>query len=325
MLIFGKNNKKLEKLSKETKKRVYSFSLLSGHTCTFAKDCHAQVEIVNGKRKLFDGPHSVFRCFSASQEALYTAVYNSRKKNTEMIKNCGNSVANMRDLIESSLPKNAEIIRVHVAGDYMTLNYLLAWLEVAKFNPDIHFYSYTKAVPLYLKAADRVGIPSNFMFTMSRGGTHDHLIEENKLKEAIVVNSKEEADKLGLKIDETDYLAAYGTDSFALQLHSQGPKGSEQARLFSAKQKATKKIKKVSQLYKSVKIKDMTVSMNFDPEVLEKFQNYYKQNYENAFFKSLYQQPLLPDIDIVWPTLYNANYVRKTGTPIKGFMKNGTI
>lgn len=233
-LIFGRANSKLIKLQTKTGKRLYTFSLLSGHTCLFAKDCRAQVDIVDGKRKLTDGPYLKFRCFSASQEAIYSGVYNSRKKNTELIKDCGNIVGTMRDLINSSIPKNAEIIRTHVSGDYMTLNYLLAWLEVAKLNPNIHFYSYTKAVPLYLKAREKVGIPKNFMFTMSRGGTHDSLIDSENLKEAIVVTSKQEAKDLGLKIDTTDYLAAFGRKSFALQLHSQGPIGSIQAKLFSA-------------------------------------------------------------------------------------------
>lgn len=226
-LVFGRANSKLIKLQTKTGKKLYTFSLLSGHTCLFAKDCRAQVDIIDGKRKLTDGPHLKFRCFSASQEAVYSGVYNSRKKNTELIKDCGNIVGTMRDLINSSIPKNAEIIRTHVSGDYMTLNYLLAWLEVAKLNPNIHFYSYTKAVPLYLKAREKIGIPKNFMFTMSRGGTHDFLIDSENLKEAIVVNSKQEAKDLGLKIDTTDYLAAYSKKSFSLLLHGIQPAGSE--------------------------------------------------------------------------------------------------
>lgn len=292
-LIFGKNNKKLAKLAEKTKKRVHSFSLLSGHTCTFAKDCLAKVDIVDGKRKLYDGPDAKFRCFSASQEALYTAVYKSRKHNTDMIKSCGNSVAMMRDLIESSLPKNAEIIRVHVAGDYMTLNYMLAWLEVAKFNPDVHFYSYTKAVPLYLKCQEKVGIPKNFMFTMSRGGTRDDLIDSEKLKEAIVVNTEYDAMKLKLQIDTTDYLAAYGTDSFALLLHSQGAPGTEQAKLFASKKKRKPK-KKDKNFYNeynsffidSNTIKDFQINMNINKKAYDDLIESFKVNIDAKAWKS---------------------------------------
>ena len=50
----------------------------------------------------------------------------------------------------------------------------------------------------------------------SYGGRWDSLIEEHELKFARVVWSPEEAEKLGLKIDTDDRLAAYPGPSFAL-------------------------------------------------------------------------------------------------------------
>ena len=50
-------------------KKVYSFDLLSGFSCPFAKDCLSKAtEDSEGKRTIKDGPHTKFRCFSASQE-----------------------------------------------------------------------------------------------------------------------------------------------------------------------------------------------------------------------------------------------------------------
>jgi len=45
MLKFGKANAKLEALEKATGRKVYTFSLLSGHTCPYAKDCKSMAMI----------------------------------------------------------------------------------------------------------------------------------------------------------------------------------------------------------------------------------------------------------------------------------------
>jgi excisionase family DNA binding protein len=42
--------------------------------------------LVDGKRRIQDGPNTEFRCFSASQEVVYTNVYNLRKGNFDAIR-----------------------------------------------------------------------------------------------------------------------------------------------------------------------------------------------------------------------------------------------
>ena len=46
---------------------IYSFSLPSGYTCPFAVDCLSKADRVTGK--ITDGRDTLFRCFSASDEA----------------------------------------------------------------------------------------------------------------------------------------------------------------------------------------------------------------------------------------------------------------
>ena len=237
MLSFSKVNSKLSKLSKVTGKKVYSFSLLSGHCCPFAKECFSRVVQTPNGRRIQDGKYTKFRCFSASQEAVYTNVYNTRKKNTDLIKAC-KTKEEIVALIEKSLPKDVEILRVGVAGDYFSQMYLDAWLEVARRNTHIDFYSYTKSLPFLVKRLKK--IPPNFSFTASRGGKFDDLIEKHGLKSAEVVYSKYEARKKGLKIDETDEQAYRGTKSFALLIHGIGPKGSKQAKIYTTKLKGKK-------------------------------------------------------------------------------------
>lgn len=129
------------------------------------------------------------------------------------------------DLLEANLPKKFDILRVHVGGDFFNQVYFDGWMEVARRNPDKHFYAYTKSLKFWVKRID--SIPSNFSLTASYGGKHDELIVEHGLKYAEVVYSEEQADAMQFEIDHDDYHAAFGKKSFALLIHGTQPKGSE--------------------------------------------------------------------------------------------------
>tara|TARA_R100000406_G_scaffold37568_1_gene24934 strand:+ start:1600 stop:2379 length:780 start_codon:yes stop_codon:yes gene_type:complete len=235
MLKFSKANAKTQALANDAeladyltdKRKIYSLDLLSGYSCPHAKQCLSKAVVQdNGKRKIKDGKHTEFRCFSASQEVQYTNVYNSRKHNFDTLRKltCGQMV----DVINESLPKDAGIVRIHVAGDFFSQQYMEAWYTVALLNPRILFYAYTKSLRYWLNIRE---FPElwNFVLTASYGGTHDHLIDEFNLRSAKVVFSQAEAEELGLAIDHDDSHAAKPTlrdDSFALLLHGTQPKGS---------------------------------------------------------------------------------------------------
>lgn len=235
---FSKANAKIRQLSKvdsvakylTNKRKVYSFDLLSGHTCPYARDCHSKaVEIEGNRRKVVDGKHTDFRCFSASQEAFYTPLYNMRKSNMEILAIAaqpGGIDAAANSLI-SILPPDAGVIRIHVGGDFKTQAYFDAWIKVAKQCPNILFYAYTKSLPFWIK---RIGeIPANFVLTASRGGMRDDLIVKHNLRETVVVESELQAEKLGLEIDHDDSHAADPAkqkQSFALLIHGLQPAGS---------------------------------------------------------------------------------------------------
>lgn len=229
MLRFSKANTKLSKQGG----KVYSFDLLSGWSCPFAKQCKSRVDIVDGRRKIRDFVDTQFRCFSASQEAQYTNVYMLRKENFETICEC-ETVDEMADLIESAMPADAEVVRPHVAGDFFNETYFLAWLEVARRNPTKKFYAYTKALLFWVRHKSQVDALPNVVLTASYGGTHDHLIAEHGLRYAIVVGSVEDADALGLEVDDDDTHASDVSrrfQSFALVVHGTQPKGSEYAKI----------------------------------------------------------------------------------------------
>lgn len=215
-----------EHISDYEYRRVYSLDLLSGHTCPFAKECFAYVVEKDGKYSVKDGKHTKYRCYSASQEALYPNLYNLRKYNTDLLKQA-RTTKRILKLLQESLPDDAGVIRIHSGGDFFSQSYLDAWVELAETRPDVLFYGYTKALPWLLEWEI---LPENFIFTASRGGKRDDLIDKHKLREALVVFTEEEAWDQGLEIDHDDSHAAKPGKSFALLVHGIQPKGSEAGR-----------------------------------------------------------------------------------------------
>lgn len=220
LLKFGKGNAKLGK-------NVHTFTLPAGHTCPSARYCLSYADKVTGKIK--DGKDTEFRCFAASSEALYTNLRNRNWYNLSLLKRS----KNMAKLIQASLPKNAEIIRIHVGGDFFSEEYFDAWLIVACDNPQIKFYFYTKNISWWKKREHLIGnghkpgILFNVVPTASYGGKEDKLIEEYGFRYAFVVFSENEAKYRGFPIDHDDSHAMFHGDNFTLLLHGIQPKGTE--------------------------------------------------------------------------------------------------
>ena len=236
-LNFGEANAKLRGLEKAIGGKIWTFSLLSGINCPYAKECKSMaVMSVDGRLSIVDGPDTQWRCFSASQEVLFPNVYQSRKHNADTILPiAANNPAAAADLICANLPKKFAGIRIHVGGDFSTLNYFRAWIEVCKRNPSKIFYAYTKSLPFWIK--ELANIPSNFILTASYGGHKDDLIAKHNLRFAKVVFSVDEATSLGLEIDKNDF-SAYNpltkNNSFALLIHGVQPKGSKASKAVRA-------------------------------------------------------------------------------------------
>lgn len=220
-LRFQTGNAKLEK-------KILTFSLPAGHSCPFAYECQASADRHTGK--ITDGRFQKFRCFSASAEALYASTRVSRWKNFDLLR-AQKTKEGMRNLIMESLPKKAQIVRVHVSGDFFNQDYFDAWMEVAINLKHIKFYAYTKSVNYWL--ARKNSIPGNFELTASMGGAGDKVVTLNNLKNARVVFTEEEATNLQLEIDHDDSHAYSKGGSFALLLHGTQKKSSEASKALS--------------------------------------------------------------------------------------------
>jgi len=227
-LTFAVGNAKLGK-------EIATFSLPSGYTCPSAHLCLSKADRVTGK--ISDGEKTEFRCFSASQEAVFPAVRLSRWNNFEALKALGADYSRIASLIEKSLPVQ-DIVRLHVAGDFYSQAYFDAWIEVAKNNPTKTFYTYTKSLSYWIKRKNE--IPQNLKLNASKGGKHDNLITEHSLKFAEVVLTEQEAIDKGLSIDHDDSHAFAQDSSFALLIHGTQPKGSKAGVALSALRKQGK-------------------------------------------------------------------------------------
>ena len=214
LLKFQQGNAKLGK-------NIFTFSLPAGHACPFANECLSKADKLTGK--LTDGPNTQFRCFAASAEAVYPNVRIARWHNFDLLKKLNSNES--KDLILASLPKKANIVRIHVSGDFFNESYFLAWLQVAKARPQVLFYAYTKSLIYWVNYIK--DIPTNLVLNASEGGKLDAQILEHGLKFAKVVYSPEQAQELGLLIDHTDEAAYKTKESFALLIHGQQPKGSK--------------------------------------------------------------------------------------------------
>ena len=235
MLKFSKANAKIEALKQidelqpylTDKRKVYSFDLLSGYSCPYAKECLSKAVVrPDGKRKIQDGKDNEFRCFSASQEVQYTNVYNLRKHNFDTIRKADN----MDLMLMDNLPKDAGIVRLHVAGDFFSPEYMWAWWLTASENPNTLFYAYTKSLRYWVDIVEEMPILDNLILTASYGGRNDHMIDSHNLRSSKVVFSEAEAEELGLEIDHDDSHAARPSmrdQDFALLIHGTQPKNTE--------------------------------------------------------------------------------------------------
>lgn len=216
LLSFNQGNAKLSK-------SITVFSLPAGYTCPGAHLCMARAHPDTGK--ISDGKFAQFRCFSASNEATYSNVRESRWRNLRLL-NAARTVDGMADLIHASLPKKAFAVRIHVSGDFFSQDYFDAWLNVALRRPETKFYAYTKSLQYWVERKN--DLPANLRLVASRGGKFDQLIEEHALPEARVFFHPEEAEVLGIEIDHDDSLAMDPkVPVVGLLLHGAQPSGSK--------------------------------------------------------------------------------------------------
>jgi hypothetical protein len=222
MLTLSYGNNKLKKLADYlglNKKQVVGFDLPAGYTCKMAKDCKAYADKKTGK--IIDSKGMKFRCYAASTEMVFPNSRRAHWRNYNTLRKL--DFDGMVALINSSIPENVKVVRIHASGDYFSEKYFLAWCAVAYYRPDITFFGYTK----YLEYARYVvGMELyNFKLQYSMGGKQDKYV--TKYDPTItVIPSPADAKGLGVACvnnpaDDYDYIME--GKSFAIAVHGTQP------------------------------------------------------------------------------------------------------
>ena len=86
-----------------------------------------------------------------------------------------------------------DTVRIHDAGDFYDPEYVQKWTEIAKKNPQLQFYAYSKSGHLaeLKKYLDAFSSLKNTKLIHSVGGSEDHQISENKPHAVIFQNPEQ--------------------------------------------------------------------------------------------------------------------------------------
>lgn len=138
-------------------------------------------------------------CYARNGTYNFPAVKAAHLKKLEMILNDLNGWK-QKMLDELSHKRyDGKHIRIHDSGDFFSDEYLMAWLEIARMNPNKVFYCYTKEVSRFRRIVEGPGSdkPENFLYLYSYGGKEDHLLDEDKDRVADVFPSLEAMNEAG--------------------------------------------------------------------------------------------------------------------------------
>ena len=131
------------------------------------------------------------------------------------------------DMLNEARTRNTKLVRIHESGDFYSAEYFALWMHVARLNPDLTFYAYSKNLPMILEYGLE-NLPSNFYLTASKGGKFDHLIDEGVFpRYSVVVKNDAEAEAMGLEVDHDDSHCYTQSGPFALLVHGIQQAGSE--------------------------------------------------------------------------------------------------
>jgi hypothetical protein len=145
-------------------------------------------------------------CYARSGTYNFSNVKKAHTRNLESIVDDPEGWKNqLTNELKAKRYQGGKSVRIHDSGDFFTEQYFLLWLDIAKENPHVFFYAYTKEVAMVKKHE----LPHNFVIIFSMGGTQDHLVDKEKDRHADVFPSIEALEEAGYSDqEESDLLAA---------------------------------------------------------------------------------------------------------------------
>ena len=114
--------------------------------------------------------------------------------------------------------KKIERVRIHDSGDFYSPKYLKKWTEIARNNPKVTFYAYTKSLPFFKDFKQKK--PKNFLDPIkSFGGKCDHMIDVKKDRHARIFEHEKDIPQGYINASHDDMLATTRKKKIALIYH----------------------------------------------------------------------------------------------------------
>jgi hypothetical protein len=178
--LLGTGNSKLVKTAKEFGVRIFNFSIPAGNdkksgkiTCPFAGSC---LKLCYAKRGMYR--------FGNVERAL-TKRYEASKEE--------NFVQTITDELAKVKKDKQTYVRIHDSGDFYSPAYFAKWLEIARLNPTVRFYAYTKSHS-FIRGIE---LPENIDLIFSLGSKNDELINVENERHSKIFYSVEEMASAG--------------------------------------------------------------------------------------------------------------------------------
>jgi len=179
---------------------IVSFNLIPIVHCPMAGACKSFCYATVGQQAFKSGVLRRARAFLATTKADF--------------------VPRMIQEVQRATARGAKAVRVHDSGDFYSYEYMLQWFEVARANPSVKFYAYTKMVSLVRLAYKAGLVPDNFRLIQSLGGLADRQIDRS-LPHSRIFSSLDELLAAGYAdASESDAPAAFSdTPNVGLIIH----------------------------------------------------------------------------------------------------------
>jgi len=178
--LLGNGNSKLQKTAKEFGVRIFNFSIPAGNdkksgkiTCPFAGSCLKLCYAKRGMYRFGNVERALTKRYEASKEENFVQTITeelAKVKNDKQI-----------------------YIRIHDSGDFYSPSYFQKWLTIARLNPSVRFYAYTKSHS-FIRGIE---LPENFDLIFSLGSTKDELIDQENERHSKIFYSSEEMQEQG--------------------------------------------------------------------------------------------------------------------------------
>ena len=179
--LLGTGNTKLKKTGAEFGVKIFNFSIPAGNdkatgkiTCPFAGSCLSLCYAKKGMYRFGNVERALSKRYEASKQENFVSLITSELAKVKSGKQI--------------------YVRIHDSGDFYSPAYFAKWLEIARLNPSVRFYAYTKS---HSFIRGNFNLPENFDLIFSLGSKNDELINQETERHSKIFQSMDEMSAAG--------------------------------------------------------------------------------------------------------------------------------